>query len=154
MAEREKLVNRVRNVSKTITIGLVGTYVELPDAYLSIVESLKHAGFTYDKDVKIRRINSIQLNADEIKVELKDLDEIMMRSGVGTRGIEGKITAIQYARENKIQFLGVCLGMQLAAVEVARNVIGLKDAHSVEVNADTPDPIVTLLSGQSNSERF
>lgn len=154
MVEWEKLVNRVRNLSKTITIGLVGKYVELPDAYLSIVESLKHAGFTYDTDVKIRWINSQKLNAEEIQAELKDVDGIMIPSGFGTRGIEGKITAIQYARENKIQFLGVCLGMQLAAVEVARNVIGLKDAHSVEVNADTPDPIVTLLSGQSNSERF
>src|SRR5699024_9546182 len=103
MVEWEKLVNRVRNLSKTITIGLVGKYVELPDAYLSIVESLKHAGFTYDTDVKIRWINSQKLNAEEIQAELKDVDGIMIPSGFGTRGIEGKITAIQYARENKIQ---------------------------------------------------
>lgn len=154
MVEWEKLVNKVRNLTHTITIGLVGKYVELPDAYLSIVESLKHAGFTYDTDVKIRWINSQKLDDKEIQSELEDVDGIIVPGGFGTRGIEGKITAIKYARENKIHFLGVCLGMQLAAVEVARNVIGLKEAHTVEVNGDTPDPIVTLLNGQANSEQF
>src|SRR5699024_7602428 len=145
MVEWEKLVNKVRNLTHTLTIGLVGKYVELPDAYLSIVEALKHAGCTYDTDVKIRWINSQELDEDTIENKLADVDGIIVPGGFGTRGIEGKISAIKYARENKIHFLGVCLGMQLAAVEIARNVVGLTDAHSVEVNKDTKNPIVTLL---------
>ncbi len=154
MTEWKKLVNKVRNLTHTLTIGLVGKYVELPDAYLSVVESLKHAGFTYDTDVKIRWINSQTLDEETIQAELKDVDGIVVPGGFGTRGIEGKITAIKYARENKIHFLGIGLGMQLAAVEIARNVIGLKDAHSVEVNKNTQYPIVNLLRGQNNSEQF
>jgi len=154
MVEWEKLVNKVRNLTHTLTIGLVGKYVELPDAYLSIVEALKHAGFTYDTDVKIRWINSQELDEDTIENKLADVDGIIVPGGFGTRGIEGKISAIKYARENKIHFLGVCLGMQLAAVEIARNVVGLTDAHSVEVNKDTKNPIVTLLSDQEKSEQF
>lgn len=154
MVEWEKLVNKVRNLTHTLTIGLVGKYVELPDAYLSIVEALKHAGFTYDTDVKIRWINSQELDEDTIENKLADVDGIIVPGGFGTRGIEGKISAIKYARENKIHFLGVCLGMQLAAVEIARNVVGLTDAHSVEVNQDTKNPIVTLLSDQEKSEQF
>lgn len=154
MVEWEKLVNKVRNLTHTLTIGLVGKYVELPDAYLSIVEALKHAGFTYDTDVKIRWINSQELDEETIETKLADVDGIIVPGGFGTRGIEGKISAIKYARENKIHFLGVCLGMQLAAVEIARNVIGLKDAHSVEVNKETENPIVTLLSDQEKSEQF
>src|SRR5699024_1043807 len=154
MVEWEKLVNKVRNLTHTLTIGLVGKYVELPDAYLSIVEALKHAGFTYDTDVKIRWINSQELDEDTIENKLADVDGIIVPGGFGTRGIEGKISAIKYAREKKIHFLGVCLGMQLAAVEIARNVEGLTDAHSVEVNKDTKNPIVTLLSDQEKSEQF
>jgi len=154
MIEWEKLVNNVRNLTHTITIGLVGKYVELPDAYLSVVESLKHAGFTYDTDVKIRWINSQKLDDKEIQAELEGIDGIIVPGGFGTRGIDGKITAIKYARENKVPFLGVCLGMQLAAVEVARNVLGLEDAHTVEVDSETPNPIVTLLNGQANSEQL
>src|SRR5699024_10112467 len=154
MIEWEKLVNNVRNLTHTNTIGLVGKYVELPDAYLSVVESLKHAGFTYDTDVKIRWINSQKLDDKEIQAELEGIDGIIVPGGFGTRGIDGKITAIKYARENKVPFLGVCLGMQLAAVEVARNVLGLEDAHTVEVDSETPNPIVTLLNGQANSEQL
>lgn len=154
MVEWEKLVNNVRNLTHTITIGLVGKYVELPDAYLSVVESLKHAGFTYDTDVKIRWINSQKLDDKKIQAELEDIDGILVPGGFGTRGIDGKITAIKYARENKVPFLGICLGMQLAAVEVARNLLDLKNAHTVEVDRETQNPIVTLLNGQANSEQL
>ncbi|MBO1002073.1 CTP synthase [Pseudogracilibacillus auburnensis] len=145
MAEWQELVSKVRNLSRTIEIGLVGKYVELPDAYLSLVESLKHAGFSYDTDISIHWINSEILDKETIHDELSHVDGIVVPGGFGTRGIDGKIEAIQYARENNIPFLGVCLGMQLAAVEFIRNVVGLKNAHSVEIDEHTPYPIVTLI---------
>lgn len=154
MAEWAKLVNKVRNLKNTVIIGLVGKYVELPDAYLSVVESLKHAGFTYDTDVDIRWINSEELDADTIEAELKEVDGIIVPGGFGTRGIDGKIAAIKYARENNVHFFGVGLGMQLAAVELARNVIGLAGAHSVETDPETPHPIVSLLSQQEDSKQL
>src|SRR5690606_22601839 len=125
------IVKKVRNLSRTVAIGLVGKYLELPDAYLSLVASLKHAGYTYDTDISVHWINSDTLDKETIHEELSNVDGIVVPGGFVTRGIDGKIEAIQYARENKIPFLGVCLGMQLAAVEFARNVIGLKEAHSV-----------------------
>lgn len=144
-----KLVEKVRNLSKTIDIGLVGKYVELPDAYLSIVEAMKHAGFSFDTDIKVHWIDSEALDKATIQDELSHVDGIVVPGGFGTRGIEGKIEAIQYAREKGIPFLGVGLGMQLAAVEFARNVLGLQDAHTVEVNPETAHPIVTLLEDKS-----
>src|SRR5690625_746955 len=146
MTEWKNLVQKVRNLSCTVEIGLVGKYVELPDAYLSLVESLKHAGFTFDTDISIHWINSETLMKDTIHDALAQVDGIVVPGGFGTRGIDGKIEAIQYAREKKIPFLGVCLGMQLAAVELARNVIGLKEAHSTEINPNTPHPVVKLIN--------
>ena len=143
MTEWEQLVEKVRNLSRTVEIGLVGKYVELPDAYLSLVEALKHAGFNYDTDIVVRWINSE--NKETIHDELTHVDGIVVPGGFGSRGIDGKIEAIQYARERKIPFFGVCLGMQLAAVEFARNILGLKDAHSQEVDPTTKHPIVQLI---------
>ncbi|MBP1948882.1 CTP synthase [Virgibacillus litoralis] len=154
MDEWKQLVNKVRNLSGTVTIGLVGKYVELPDAYLSVVESLKHAGFYYDTDIEINWINAEKLDEETIKNELKHVDGILVPGGFGDRGIEGKIEAIRYARENKIPFFGICLGMQLATVEFARNVIGLKGAHSAEINPKTPYPIIDLLPEQKNISDF
>ncbi|SDQ12691.1 CTP synthase [Virgibacillus salinus] len=154
MGEWKQLVNKVRNLSETVTIGLVGKYVELPDAYLSVVESLKHAGFYYDTDIKINWINAEKLDEETIKNELKHVDGILVPGGFGDRGIEGKIEAIRYARENKIPFFGICLGMQLATVEFARNVLGLKGAHSAEINPKTPYPIIDLLPEQKNISDF
>lgn len=148
MSSWVELVKKVRNLSKTIDIGLVGKYVELPDAYLSIVEAMKHAGLPFDTDIKIHWIDSEALDKATIHDELASVDGIVVPGGFGTRGIHGKIEAIEYARESGIPFLGVGLGMQLAAVEVARNVIGLKDAHTVEVDPDTAHPIVQLESSQ------
>ena len=150
MTEWKQLVEKVRNLSHTIEIGLVGKYVELPDAYLSLVEALKHAGFNYDTDIEVRWINSE--NIEDIPGELEKVDGIVVPGGFGTRGIDGKIKAIQYARERKIPFFGVCLGMQLAAVEFARNVLGLEGAHSVEIDPNTKHPIVQLIDEADSIE--
>ncbi|TQS72137.1 CTP synthase [Ornithinibacillus gellani] len=148
MDEWVELVEKVRGLTKTIDIGLVGKYVELPDAYLSVVESLKHAGFAYDVDIKVHWIDSERLDTESIEQELSHVDGIIVPGGFGDRGIDGKIEAIRYARENKIPFFGICLGMQLATIEFARNVVGLKGAHSTEIVQDTPHPIISLLTEQ------
>ncbi|MDC3416790.1 CTP synthase [Aquibacillus salsiterrae] len=150
MTEWVDLANRVKNLSKLTTIGLVGKYVELPDAYLSVVEALKHAGFAYDSDIEIRWINAEELNADNVVDVLADVDGILVPGGFGDRGIEGKIEAIRFAREMNVPFLGICLGMQLATVEFARNVVGLDGAHSAEIDPSTPYPIIDLLPEQKD----
>lgn len=150
MDEWKKLVTKVRNLSKKVDIGLVGKYVELPDAYLSVVESLKHAGYDFDADINVHWINSEQLDKEAIETELSHVDGIIVPGGFGDRGIEGKIEAIRYARENNIPFFGICLGMQLASVEFARNVVGLEGAHSAEIDPNTPYPIIDLLPEQKN----
>ncbi|OZU88465.1 CTP synthetase [Virgibacillus indicus] len=148
MDEWKELVGKVRNLSGKTNIGLVGKYVELPDAYISVVEALKHAGFSYDTDVSIHWINSERLEKESIQEELAHVDGIIVPGGFGDRGIEGKIEAIRYARENKIPFFGICLGMQLATVEYARNILGLEGAHSAEIDPNTPHPIIDLLPEQ------
>ncbi|WP_249869345.1 CTP synthase [Oceanobacillus saliphilus] len=150
MKEWKKLVSKVRNLSKKVDIGLVGKYVELPDAYLSVVESLKHAGYDFDADINIHWINSESSDKESIDSELSQVDGIIVPGGFGDRGIEGKIEAIRYARENNIPFFGICLGMQLASVEFARNVVGLEGAHSAEIDPKTPHPIIDLLPEQKD----
>lgn len=152
MSEWKELVHKVRHLSKTLDIGIVGKYVELPDAYLSIVEALKHAGFGYDADIQVHWINSEILEKETIHEELAHVDGIVVPGGFGPRGMEGKIEAIQYARENNIPFLGVCLGLQLAAVEFSRNVLGLEDAHTLEANVETSHPVVRPIKGLEVSE--
>lgn len=150
MREWEELIKSVRNLSSTTVIGLVGKYVELPDAYLSVVEALKHAGFSYDTAIKVKWINAEKQDKEAIKRELEDVDGVLVPGGFGDRGIEGKIEAIRYAREHQKPFLGICLGMQLATVEFARNVIGLEDAHSAEIDPSTSHPIIDLLPEQKD----
>ncbi|RYG71718.1 CTP synthase [Lentibacillus lipolyticus] len=150
MRDWNDLLHRVRHLSRTTEIGLVGKYVELPDAYLSVVEALKHAGFAFDTDIKVKWINSEQLDNESIQHELEQVDGILVPGGFGDRGIDGKLAAIRYARENNVPFLGICLGMQLATVEFARNVVGLDGAHSAEINPDTPHPVIDLLPEQKN----
>ncbi|GAB3789322.1 CTP synthase [Virgibacillus kimchii] len=154
MKEWNALVEKVDNLSKCVEIGLVGKYVELPDAYLSVVEALKHAGFDFDADIKVHWINSEKSTEAEIREKLASVDGVIVPGGFGDRGIEGKITAIQYARENNIPFLGICLGMQLATVEFARNVLGLEGAHSTEINPATAHPIIDLLPEQKEVEEL
>ena len=137
-------VNRYKNPKSTVTVGLVGKYVELQDSYKSILESFIHAGAVNEVKVKVKSIHSEHVTVDD----LKDVDAILVAPGFGGRGIEGKILAVQYARENNIPFLGICLGMQMAVIEYSRNVLGLKDANSVEMNENTSNPVINLMEDQ------
>lgn len=148
LTEWENIVKKVKNIKDKVTVALVGKYVELKDAYLSVAESLNHGGIFNGVNVEIKWIHAEELNEGNADGFLNDVDGILVPGGFGDRGIDGKITAIKYARENKIPFLGICLGMQMAAVEFARNVLGLKDAHSSEFNQNTPHPIIDLMSEQ------
>ncbi|MDH5475571.1 MAG: CTP synthase [Cyclobacteriaceae bacterium] len=144
----KKFLGKLKNPTKEITIGLVGKYVELPDAYKSIVESFIHAGAENECKVNIKWISSEDITAGNIKLKLSDLDGVLVAPGFGERGIEGKIEAVRHVRENKIPFFGICLGMQCAVVEFARNVLHLKDAASTEMNPDTKHPIIDLMEDQ------
>ena len=150
MTEWLSLVDRVDNLKENVRIALVGKYVELHDAYISVVESLKHAGYKNNAKVKIDWIQSEDITEENVHEYLKDADGILVPGGFGDRGVEGKITTIKYARENNVPFFGICLGMQLAAVEFARNVCGLTGAHSSELDPNTPYPIINLLADQEN----
>ncbi|MFJ7676845.1 CTP synthase [Peribacillus sp. NPDC097264] len=152
MEDWKELVKKVTSLTKKTKIALVGKYVELQDAYLSVVEALKHAGYAFDADVEVDWINSEDVSKENVAELLKDADGILVPGGFGDRGIEGKIAAIEYARTTKTPFFGICLGMQLASIEFARNVLGLSEAHSAEINADTPDPIIDLLPEQKDVE--
>ena len=152
MTEWRALVEKVLNLSKTTKIALVGKYVELQDAYLSVAEALKHAGYAFDSDIEISWINAENVTRENVADLLKDADGILVPGGFGDRGVEGKIAAIEYARINKKPFLGICLGMQLATIEFARNVLGLEGAHSSELDPDTSYPIIDLLPEQKDVE--
>ncbi|MGD6966541.1 CTP synthase [Rossellomorea vietnamensis] len=152
MTEWNELLHRVRNLSKKTRIALVGKYVELQDAYISVVEALKHAGYNFDTDVEVKWLNSELVDSENVAELMSDVDGILVPGGFGDRGVEGKIIVTKYARENKVPFLGICLGMQLASVEYARNVLGYETAHSAELNAETPYPIIDLLPEQKDIE--
>jgi CTP synthase len=154
MTEWQALEEKVLNLKKNVRIALVGKYVELPDAYLSVVEALKHSGFAYDADITIDWIKAHELTKDNVDEYLKDADGILVPGGFGDRGIEGKIKAIRYARENDVPFLGICLGMQMACVEFARNVVGLENANSAETDPDTANNIIDLMADQENIENL
>ncbi len=146
-----ELVNKINNPKRTLKIGIAGKYTKLSDAYISVVESIKHAGYKFETKIEIKWINSEDCvdNAKNIEL-LKDLDGVIVPGGFGIRGIEGKLNVIKYARENNLPFLGICLGMQCAVVEYARNVLGLKDANSTEFNEHTPYPVVDMMLDQKN----
>lgn len=150
--EWKQLLDIVNNLDGKITIGLVGKYVSLQDAYLSVVESLKHAGYPFAKDIDIRWIDSSEVTDENASEYLADVDGILVPGGFGFRASEGKISAIKYARENNVPFFGICLGMQLATVEFSRNVLGLEGAHSAELDPATPYPIIDLLPEQKDIE--
>jgi CTP synthase len=141
-------LGRLKNPTEEITIGLVGKYVELHDAYKSIVESFVHAGAYNECKVHIKWIQSETLLSHNFEYTLSELDGIVVAPGFGQRGFEGKINAVRYARENGIPFFGICLGMQCASVEFARNVLGIKDACSSEMDPDTPNPVIDLMEDQ------
>ncbi|WP_416147797.1 CTP synthase [Salipaludibacillus sp. HK11] len=154
MTEWIGLVDKVTNLSKKVRIALVGKYVALPDAYLSVAEALKHAGFMFDADVEIEWVNSEEVTNENMAEKLSNVDGILVPGGFGDRGVEGKIKAIEYARLNNVPFFGICLGMQLASVEFARNVLGFEDANSAELNPETSHAVIDLLPEQKDVEDY
>ena len=139
------LVHKIIMPSDSMKIAFVGKYLDLKESYKSLTEALIHAGAHLDTKVEIKWVDSEKIEDDGVQKYLSDCDGILVAGGFGGRGVEGKIQAIQYARENKIPFLGICLGMQLAMIEFARNVLGIKDANSVEFDENTPNPIIYLI---------
>ena len=153
MGDWKALLNRIKAIQQQVNIALVGKYVELPDAYLSVVEALTHAGYENNVEVHVKWVNSEMLETDPaLLAELKEMDGILVPGGFGDRGIEGKIDAIRLARESRLPFMGICLGMQLACVEFARNVLGWTDAQSAEFDKNTPHNIIDLMEDQTRVE--
>lgn len=143
-----KRLERLKNPQKTIQIGLVGKYVELKDSYISICESLIHAGAFLEVKIVIKWLHSEKLESTNLEQSFKNCDGVIVAPGFGDRGINGKIKAVQYVRENNIPFFGICLGMQVAVIEFARNVCGYLDAHSKEMNSKTMHPVIDLMESQ------
>ena len=143
-------LKRHKNPKSTVTIGLIGKYVELQDSYKSILESFVHAGAANEVEVKVVPIHSSHLEEKDMQEKIANLDGVLVAPGFGERGIEGKINAVKYVREHQIPFFGICLGMQMAVIEYARNVLQLPAANSVEMDADTPHPVISLMDDQHN----
>lgn len=152
MTDWIQMVKRIQSIERQVRIALVGKYVSLKDAYLSVAEALYHAGYENNSDVEIDWIQAEDVTADNVAELLAGADGILVPGGFGDRGIEGKIEAIRYARENRIPFFGICLGMQLAIVEYGRNVLNLQDANSSEINPSTLHPVIDLLPEQKGIE--
>ena len=146
------MVEDLRHPTDEVQMALVGKYVSLHDAYISVVEALKHGGITNHATVHIKWIDSETVTPENVEELLGDCNGVLVPGGFGSRGIEGKILAIQYARTHGIPFLGLCLGMQLTIVEYARNVIGYTDAHSVELDPNTTHPVIALMPDQNGVE--
>jgi CTP synthase len=150
LKEWEELVERIHaSRSHTVTIGLVGKYVGLHDAYLSVAEALHHAGYYHNVHIDIRWIDSEEITAENVNEMLAGVDGILVPGGFGSRGIEGMILAAKYARENKVPYFGICLGMQIAVIEYARDVAGIKDANSGEFNEQCRNKVIDFMPGQS-----
>ena len=150
LAEWEAMVNAIKNTEDSVTIGLVGKYIQLHDAYLSVAEALRHAGCALGTGIDIRWIDSETLTPDTYESALADLDGILVPGGFGDRGIEGMILAARFARENVVPYLGICLGMQIAVIEFARNVAGLKEADSGEFNEICSCKVIDFMPGQND----
>ena len=150
LAEWKTMVDIVCNLTRTIEVTVVGKYIELTDAYKSIYEALTHAGIAHNVDVKFRKVSSEAVEKEGVEALLEGSQAILVPGGFGDRGIEGKISAIRYARENSIPFLGICLGMQCACIEFGRNIMGLEGAHSSEFDKDTPHPVIDLMEDQND----
>ena len=150
LTEWEEMVDIVCSLTKTTEVTVVGKYIELTDAYKSIYEALTHAGIAHNVDVKFRKVSSEAVEKEGVEALLEGSQAILVPGGFGDRGIEGKISAIRYARENSIPFLGICLGMQCACIEFGRNVMGLEGAHSSEFDKDSPHPVIDLMEDQND----
>jgi len=149
----QKIVNKLQKLKEEVDIAIVGKYVELKDAYKSIIEAFTHAQIPTDTKVNLHWINADELTEENIQEKLKGFDGILVPGGFGKRGVEGKILTAKYARENNVPYFGICLGMQVAVIEFARNVAGLKDAHSTEFNQETPYPVIDLMPDQKNVDK-
>ena len=150
LKEWEQMAERIRNRSGEVHIGLVGKYVKLHDAYLSVAEAMSHAGYEQNTFVKIRWIDSEDITKENAGSTLEDLDGIIIPGGFGNRGVEGMILAAKYARENQVPYLGICLGMQIAVIEFARNVLKIEDAHSGEFDEQCAHKVIDFMPGQSD----
>ncbi len=151
LTEWSAMVKKIKSLDKTVNIALVGKYVALHDAYLSVAEALRHAGYWNGAKINIMWTDSEQITADNVNDVLKDADGILVPGGFGNRGISGKILAAKYARENDVPYLGICLGMQTAVIEFARNVLGLADADSGEFNSESKNKVIDFLPDQSDA---
>ena len=152
LTDWKKMVYNLKHPTSKVTIALVGKYIQLHDAYISVVEALKHGGISNQATVDIKWVDSETITEENIAELLGDAQGILIPGGFGSRGIEGMITAIKYARENKVPFMGLCLGMQLTIVEYARNVVGINDAHSIEIDSNTTHPVIALMPDQNDVE--
>jgi len=150
MEKWKEFLGRLKNPTSEVKIGLVGKYVELPDAYKSIIESFVHAGSRNECKVKVEYIHSEGIYPDNAKEKLSHLDGVLVAPGFGSRGIEGKIDTIKYIRENNVPFFGICLGMQCAVIEFGRNVLGLKDANTTEINENAENPVINMMEDQKS----
>jgi len=146
-------LDKLNHPKTRVNIGLIGKYIELQDAYKSILEAFVHAGAANQCKVQVVNIHSEHLTEDNISEKLKDLDGLLVAPGFGSRGVEGKITAVKYARENNLPFFGICLGMQMSVIEYARNVLGWKTAHSTEMDAQTAHPVIALMEEQKKVKK-
>ena len=148
----EEMIEKIRNIDKTnkIKVAIVGKYIKLEDSYISVIESVKHAGFVNEVETEIELVDCEKITKDTAENILKDFQAIIVPGGFGNRGVEGKIETIRYARENKIPFLGICLGMQMAVVEYARNVLGLKDANSQEFDETSENQVIHIMENQKS----
>ncbi|SFC33498.1 CTP synthase [Clostridium uliginosum] len=151
-SEWSQMVEHIKNLKKDVKIALVGKYVELHDAYISVVEALSHGGYANDANVEIKWVNAVDIESGDVDKILGDVDGILVPGGFGDRGIEGKIQAIKWAREHKKPFLGICLGMQCAVIEYARNVLGYEGANTSEIDPDTKYPVIDLMPEQKDIE--
>ena len=151
LSEWQRVVDRIRHPEKAVTIGMVGKYTELTESYKSLNEALTHAGIQTDSRVKIRYLDAEKLERGDLRA-LGEIDAILVPGGFGNRGVEGKIIAARYARENKIPYLGICLGMQVAVIEHARHVAGIESANSSEFDLSTPEPVIALITEWQNQD--
>jgi CTP synthase len=146
----KSFLDKLRHPRHRVSVGLIGKYIELQDAYKSILEAFVHAGAVNECRVDVVNIHSEFITEGNVDEKLSGLDALLVAPGFGLRGIEGKITAVRYARENRLPFFGICLGMQMAVIEFARNVLGIADAHSTEMDPDTPHPVISLMEEQKH----
>ena len=152
LSKWKEFLDKLKYPKNKVTIGLIGKYIELQDAYKSILESFVHAGAMNECKVQIVNVHSEFITDENVAEKLDNLDGLLVAPGFGHRGVEGKIIAVKYARENRLPFFGICLGMQMAVIEYARNVLGWKDAHSTEMDVNTSHPVIDLMEEQKEGD--